>query len=454
MKSVLWSTCQRLSCSNAESPSVIICLTDTGIVKPPTCLDDTPETVEPTTIEATLTKSWRDNSCGCSPGYRYLLQYDENDLVDPTTPLTTAQISSVFCQGCLTSWVEEKVGNEVTLVDNGDGTITLTSQHGCQYMVSVGGESGCCCWSTVLIASYDNPNIGVLSDVIYRRGDENWDPYTWSTNVPIVDPAYGSIPGIVGHQGNFPYDVSAAFSPAADKFYTMTNGEDSLSGVLDICDTSDISAPVDLMSVPIDSSGLTSFEAFLGNSLACDPTTGILYFLYLSGGGGVSIATLDPVTGLATNLNDLEIVVAYAFLWFDTSGQLYIGYDFSGVTAVDRLDKTDGSNQGTAFAMDPPCAWDCGYDGNARYAFLKVALNGNLKFLSDGTPSGSDASGIQGEFYIGDQRPLITTTFVRYFCEADDVVTFTDRDIVTGDELPTWPDGTTFAAPDYEGIGG
>lgn len=452
MKSVLWSTCQRLSCSNSPSPTVIICLTDTGIVKPPNCIDDTPETVEPTTIEATLTKSWRDGLSGCNPVYRYLFQYDETNLIDPVTPLTTAEISGVFCKGCLTSWIEEEVGNEITLINNNDGTYTLTSQHGCQYTIDVG--SNCCCWSTVLIASYTNTNIGVLSDVIYRRGDETWDPYTWSTNVPIVGPTYGSIPAIVGHQGNFPYDVSAAFSPAADKFYTFTNGEDSIDGQLNVCDTSDIANPTPSYAVSVDYSGLASFEAFLGNSLACDPTTGILYFLYLSGGGGVSIATLDPVTGLATNLNDLEIIVAYAFLWFDTGGQLYIGYDFGGVTAIDRLDKSDGSNQGTSFAMDPPCAWDCGYDGNARYAFLKVALNANLKFLSDGTPSGSDTSGIQGEFYIGDQRPIVTTTFVRYFCESDDVVTFTDRDIVTGDELSAWPEGTTFVPPDYEGIGG
>jgi len=449
MKSVLWSSCSKLSCASSSSPSVILCLSDTGLVQSPACPDETPESFAFTTIEATLTKFWRDNNGSCNASYRYLFQYDENDLVDPETPLTTAQIVGAFCKGCFTTWIEEAVGDEVTLVNNGDDTYTLTSQHGCQYTIDVG--SNCCCWTSVLIATYENSNIGVLSDVIYRRGDETWDPYTWSTNLPIVDPAYGSIPGVVGHEANFPYDVSAAFSPAADKFYTLTNGEDSIDGQLNVCDTSDISAPVFSYAITIDYSALVSFSTFLGNSLACDPTTGILYFLYTAGEGAVSIATLDPVTGLASGLNNLEINPSYAFLWFDISGQLYIGYDFGGVTAVDRIDKSDGSDQGTAFGMDPPCAWDCGYDGNARYAFLKVALDANLKFLGDGTPSGSNTSGIQGEFYIGDQRPLVETTFVRYFCEEDDVVTFTDRDAVTGEELPEWPEGTTFATPNYGG---
>lgn len=134
MQSVLWTTCQRLSCSGATSPTVVLCLADTGIVIDPFCPDsETRETFPYTTIEATLVKSWRDGSCGCNPQFRYLFQYDEADLVDPDTLLVTADITGVFCKGCLTTWVEEKVGNEITLVDNNDGTLTLTTQHGCTY---------------------------------------------------------------------------------------------------------------------------------------------------------------------------------------------------------------------------------------------------------------------------------------------------------------------------------
>lgn len=133
MRSVLWTTCQRLSCSNAETPTVVICLNDTGVILSPDCLNGTPESFEYTTIEATLTKSWRDGSVGCNPLYRYLFQYDETNLVDPTTLLVTADIAGVFCKGCFTTWIEEKVGNEITLVDNENGTLTLTTQHGCTY---------------------------------------------------------------------------------------------------------------------------------------------------------------------------------------------------------------------------------------------------------------------------------------------------------------------------------
>lgn len=132
-RSVLWTSCQRLSCASAQTPDVVICLASEGLVVSPDCSEDSPEPYIFHTIEATLTKTWRDDtSCGVG-SYRYLLSYNENDLTDPTTPLTSAQVSGVFCKGCLTTWIEDKVGDDVTLVDNEDGTLTLTNQHGCTF---------------------------------------------------------------------------------------------------------------------------------------------------------------------------------------------------------------------------------------------------------------------------------------------------------------------------------
>ena len=99
-KSVLWSSCFRLSCSGQQTPSVILCLKDSALLAAQEC------PYPYTTLEATLTKNWKDCAQNCAqPTYRYLFSYDESLLADPTTPLTTDDISGVFCEGCLTDWV-------------------------------------------------------------------------------------------------------------------------------------------------------------------------------------------------------------------------------------------------------------------------------------------------------------------------------------------------------------
>lgn len=84
-----------------------MCIGTEGLLAPVTCNDES--TYVPTTIEGTLTKVWKDSGpCGTGV-YRYLIAYDENDLADPTSALTVADIDGVFCKGCLTTWVEDKI---------------------------------------------------------------------------------------------------------------------------------------------------------------------------------------------------------------------------------------------------------------------------------------------------------------------------------------------------------
>ncbi len=100
-KSVLWSSCSRLSCSSAETPDIVLCLIDTSLLANSDCVRST--------LDAVLTKNWKDcNPCG-TVTYRYLFSYDENLLADPTTALTTSDIVSAFCKGCLTDWVEDEL---------------------------------------------------------------------------------------------------------------------------------------------------------------------------------------------------------------------------------------------------------------------------------------------------------------------------------------------------------
>lgn len=139
-KSVVWVSCKLLSCAGAQNPAVIICLTDPFLTAPYGCPDS--EQVSPFafhTIDGTLTKVIREQD-GCNICYKYVISYDEAQLNDPDTALLSSQISGVICRDCLTTWVEDKVGDQSTLIDNGDGTATFTNQYGCEYTINTGGE--------------------------------------------------------------------------------------------------------------------------------------------------------------------------------------------------------------------------------------------------------------------------------------------------------------------------
>lgn len=106
-KAVTWSSCSRLACASAQSPDVVLCVTDPTLLAPITCEDET--TYQPTTLDAVLTKVYKDtNACGTGT-FRYIFSYDEAQLLDPTVALTSAQIDGAFCKGCLTTWVEDTI---------------------------------------------------------------------------------------------------------------------------------------------------------------------------------------------------------------------------------------------------------------------------------------------------------------------------------------------------------
>lgn len=107
-KKVVWTSCSRLACASVTpAPDVVICVTDSALLAAITC--DDLSTYQPTTLAATLTKSWKAVD-GCGAGYwSYTLAYDEAELADPTTALTSAQVDSVFCKGCITTWVEDEI---------------------------------------------------------------------------------------------------------------------------------------------------------------------------------------------------------------------------------------------------------------------------------------------------------------------------------------------------------
>jgi hypothetical protein len=81
-----------------------------------------------------------------------------------------------------------------------------------------------------------------------------------------------------------------------------------------------------------------------GNGLATDPTTGTLWAILGPGVGTRRLVTLDPTTGVATDIGDLGVL--FAGLAFDTNGTLYgvTGDRASLWSALFTIDKTDASS--------------------------------------------------------------------------------------------------------------
>lgn len=95
-KTVEWISYQRLACAGCTPADVIVCTTYT-----------------PSALPAQLVSfQVVPNQCG-QKFFRYVLAYDTEDLPEGVTGITCAQITGVFCKGCLTTWVEEFVAGNV-----------------------------------------------------------------------------------------------------------------------------------------------------------------------------------------------------------------------------------------------------------------------------------------------------------------------------------------------------
>lgn len=72
----------------------------------------------------------------CEPcNYLYTFVYDDGQLV-PDVTFAASNISGVLCEGCLTQWVQDTVGNDVKLERRdieGVTYLVLTNQHGCEF---------------------------------------------------------------------------------------------------------------------------------------------------------------------------------------------------------------------------------------------------------------------------------------------------------------------------------
>lgn len=67
-------------------------------------------------LEGTLKGITHSSKCGATCIYQYTIEYDDEDLADPSTPLTSAEVSGFFCENCFTTWIEEIVAQATELI--------------------------------------------------------------------------------------------------------------------------------------------------------------------------------------------------------------------------------------------------------------------------------------------------------------------------------------------------
>lgn len=141
-KTVTYSSTGKLPCTQCAPADVILCV-DPDKVEPSICPGSEYEPVqEPYTyryIYGQIINWYRPESVlQCPSGiYSYVISYDDAQIREGET-LETIDVTGVVCKGCLTTWIEDFVGNEPTLLPNEDGTYTYTTPHGCQTTLPIG----------------------------------------------------------------------------------------------------------------------------------------------------------------------------------------------------------------------------------------------------------------------------------------------------------------------------
>jgi len=218
----------RLSCSGCTPADVVLCV-PSALVAPLVCPDaisNAPYAFRH--IEAKLISVIRLTNRSCGTFFKYIFSYNSDSLVTGQE-LTCDDISGVFCKGCMTSWVEDLVGNEVT-VSELNNVITFTSQHGCETVidlsstetpntaldslsidVSANGVLGRQISAAVIVSPTAGNTLTVLADGVYVPGETaNSSADTASINMNasgvlnriisadlIVSPASGGINNVL-----------------------------------------------------------------------------------------------------------------------------------------------------------------------------------------------------------------------------------------------------------------
>ena len=137
-QTVDWVSSSLLPCAHCLPAKVILCLPEDYVVSEtcPLPPDTVPQvtnvsTYKVKTIKAELLAVQKFRSPCSGVFYRYSFVY-EGSLIETGKTVTAGAIHGVICDGCLTQYIDDRVGNEISLSLE-DNVYTLTTQHGCQY---------------------------------------------------------------------------------------------------------------------------------------------------------------------------------------------------------------------------------------------------------------------------------------------------------------------------------
>lgn len=135
LRSVKWTSSICLPCIGCPNAEVVLCVTPEKIAKR-AC----PEQVDYQSFNYGAIDAFLSNTCPSRCGDRrtYTFIYDLSQLAFEEV-LTAADIEGAFCKGCISQWVEDLVGNEPYVRDDGDDNLTFVSPHGCEYPFKQGG---------------------------------------------------------------------------------------------------------------------------------------------------------------------------------------------------------------------------------------------------------------------------------------------------------------------------
>jgi hypothetical protein len=130
-----------LDCAGCSTADVILCISPIELIAQKDCAGEgvAPEVDFPWhTIEAKLINySLVGSACGTN-NYKYTFSYDDAQLVEGSV-LIPSNIRGVVCRGCETTYIDDKVGYDVTLSlvepEEGPAQIRLVNQHGCVFDV-------------------------------------------------------------------------------------------------------------------------------------------------------------------------------------------------------------------------------------------------------------------------------------------------------------------------------